>query len=76
VTFDPAALDRHITGNYGEDQFADSVAADDCPSCDAEGALRVESVQDNLWNIYCDACGDRFRKESLDDIETYFDPEA
>jgi len=20
---DPAALDRHITGNYGEDQFAD-----------------------------------------------------
>ena len=23
MTFDPAALDRHITGNYGEDQFKD-----------------------------------------------------
>jgi hypothetical protein len=33
---DPVALDRHITGNYGEDQYKDSEICDDCPFCDNE----------------------------------------
>ena len=38
ASFNPDALDRYITGNYGEDQFRDQ-----CPDCiDCDGPARCE----------------------------------
>lgn len=31
---DAEGLDRHITGNYGEDQFKDACEDEDCEGCD------------------------------------------
>lgn len=33
MALDPAALDRHITGNYGEDFFKDTPEGDDLETC-------------------------------------------
>lgn len=49
---DPVALDRHITGNYGEDQFADLLdeledEEDEYTSCEHPGRHGCG---------YCDAC--------------------
>lgn len=33
MALDPAALDRHITGNYGEDFFKDIPEDDDLETC-------------------------------------------
>lgn len=38
--FDARALDRHITGNYGEDQF-------DCPYCRSE--FEECTCEDDNW---------------------------
>jgi hypothetical protein len=44
MDFDKGALDRHITGNYGEDQFKDEMD-DDYPRCqNTPGDLNCRSV--------------------------------
>ena len=37
---DGAALDRHITGNYGEDQFKGSI---ECPKCEGQGEVVIDA---------------------------------
>lgn len=34
MLIDGPALDRHITGNYGEDQFRDQEICEDCPKAE------------------------------------------
>jgi RecJ-like exonuclease len=52
---DPAALDRHITGNWGEDQFADEEgdcpneeALLRCPDCRGEAVAMTERQRDGI----------------------------
>jgi hypothetical protein len=59
VTFDKAALDRHITGNWGEDQLDVSTAR----SCGEEmrtGACVLDPGhpgRHTTVGFYCDLCG-------------------
>ena len=53
------ALDRHITGNYGEDQFADYDNLHSCPHCEgvmvkSGGALRAGGMKQRYQ---CNDCG-------------------
>ena len=50
MTFDAAALDRYITGNYGEDQFAYDDDVVTCWCCGASPNYLTPEVP------YCDDC--------------------
>lgn len=50
------ALDRHITGNWGEDQYPDPVGT--CPDCG--GDLWPEDDRDVCGNADCGFSRDRF----------------
>ena len=58
-----AALDRHITGNYGEDQFKDDGC---CPDCGAS-VLDAERVWSS--DLYSCPCGRTYTDE-----EARYDP--
>jgi hypothetical protein len=45
---DPVALDRYITGNYGEDQFKEPIDEPDPVAIDIPGAL-VEAIKRTEW---------------------------
>jgi hypothetical protein len=69
--FDPAALDRYITGNYGEDQFAhlnleEQEWADFCPKCKAADALIVIEAQEFGWLVECTVCTYRTLRATLE----------
>lgn len=53
MTFDPAALDRYITGNWGEDQFSDDWL---CPG--HVTTYLGEDQGEQVWQ--CRNCGDIF----------------
>lgn len=55
MSYDPAALDRYITGNWGEDQYPEEV---ECPLPEHETTyLGVDQGQE----VYqCRGCGDLF----------------
>ena len=71
--YDPAALDRYITGNYGEDQF--NGTEDKCPLCIQEidgsepvdldnipdGMFEIETEEETLW-----LCLDHYNKWKKD----------
>ena len=58
IGIDGPALDRHITGNYGEDQFQGSIECSECegsgqvsdtegcPRCSGEGRIDEEHLMD------------------------------
>jgi hypothetical protein len=52
--FDPKALDRHITGNYGEDQF--NGYSEDDTICVACGSDLPEEPEEGTW-AFQGVCG-------------------
>ena len=62
---DTAALDRHITGNYGEDQFRGLI---ECPNCEGNGTVD-ETNEDYEGIDKCPRCGGdgHLEKEYLTD---------
>jgi transposase-like protein len=51
------ALDRHITGNYGESQFADCRV---CPKCESEDIVKSGFVLrkgGKVQRYQCNECG-------------------
>ena len=66
---DGAALDRYITGNYGEDQYSapphncrcechEDSEADDCPICvdyHVEMSARTEEMERDYYQEYLEA---------------------
>lgn len=74
---DDAALDRHITGNYGEDQFKkfDEV---ECCACGGLGKLPVITLDPvkKTDEIDCYRCnGTGWLKDSGDDPDRKYDEE-
>jgi len=56
MRLDPEALDRHITGNYGEDQFRDH----DCGYSMQDGPCHLDLDHPGRHTTiayYCDSCG-------------------
>lgn len=52
------ALDRHITGNYGEDQFRDEEPAPRCGNCG--GWLRAKADKTVPWEDKLECDGKRY----------------
>ena len=62
MTLDSAALDRHITGNYGEDQF--SGLHDQCGEEMRTGTCTLDPDhrgRHTTMSFYCDICGKQRR---------------
>ncbi len=69
MSFNPEALDRHITGNYGEDQFRDR----DCGKPMQDGPCQLDPDHRGRHTTvayYCDACG-KMRRGSAPEAVSY-----
>lgn len=64
---DPVALDRWITGNYGEDRFGDEEDETLCEDC-AEGGEAPLPDSDAL--VFCAACGLCMNGTQVEDFDT------
>ena len=80
---DGAALDRHITGNYGEDQFKGLI---ECSKCEGSGEVIVDAcmcpvpLRSDCCGRPCSPCGgtgyiEEDEMDSGDDPDRKYDEE-